>query len=206
MLGLVPLVLHSLGAPLGEPVADDFDHLHYALFTRHPTWFDGGGSLSFWRPLAYQGYFGLLAKAILASRLTVVVLHVALLAATVLLLYRTARRFLPGSWAASAATFPILIESTRALIAVPIHFVDLGLLAFSVLALHEAAASRLINAIVALLAALLCKESAVATALLLPWLPPRPRRGSASRGMWVVATAAVTAAWGLTYLAVRGRN
>jgi len=206
LLALVPLMLHSLGAPLGEPVADDFDHLHYVLFTRHPTWFDGGGSLSFWRPLAYQGYFGLLSNAILASRLTVVVLHVALLAAMVLLLYRTARRFLPGSWAASVATFPVLIESTRALIAVPIHFVDLGLLLFSALALHEAAASRMVSALLALLAALLCKESAVATALLLPWMPPRPRRGAASRRLWIAATAATTSVWGLTYLAVRGRH
>ena len=103
LLVLVPLLLHSLGAPLGEPVADDFDHLHYALFTPYWTLLDGGGSTSFWRPLAYQGYFGLLSRAFLASRLVVVALHVLLLAAAVVLFYRTARRFMPGSWAAVAA-------------------------------------------------------------------------------------------------------
>src|SRR5947208_10179737 len=52
--------VRSLGAPLGEPVADDFDHLHHALFAHDLSWLNGGGSLSFWRPLAYQGYYGLL--------------------------------------------------------------------------------------------------------------------------------------------------
>ncbi len=206
LLALVPLVLHSLGAPLGEPVADDFDHLHYALFSPHRTWLDGGGSLSFWRPLAYQGYFGLLSNAILASRLTVVVLHVALLAVTVLLLYRTALRYMAAPWAASVGSFPILIESTRALIAAPIHFVDLGLLLFSAIALHEAAASRLRTSMLALLAALLCKESAVATALLVPWMSFFGRRGSGGRSRWFGATAALIVAWGMAYLAVRGQH
>jgi len=207
---LVPLVLHSLGAPLGEPVADDFDHLHYALFAPHPGWLDGGGSTSFWRPLAYQGYFSLLARAFLASRLTVVLLHLALLGVAVLLFYRTARRFMPRSWAAVAAGFPLLAESSRALIAVPVHFVDVGLIVFSAAALHEAAAGRLLPSLAALAAAFGCKETAIATALMLPWLAPaRPAAARApwwrARGAWLAGAAAVTVAWALLYLAVRAR-
>lgn len=215
LLVLVPLVLGSLGAPLGEPVADDFDHLHYALFAPHWTLLDGGGSTSFWRPLAYQGYFGLLSRAFLASRLVVVALHLALLAAAVVLFYRTARRFMPGSWAAVAAGFPLLCESARALIAVPVHFVDVGLIAFSAAALHEAAAGRLVTSLAALAAAFGCKETAVATAAILPWLAPVPSlAGAPARGgawarwlrprlPWFAGAAAVTAVWALLYLVVR---
>ena len=205
LLVLIPLILASLGAPLGEPVADDFDHLHYALFAPHRM-LDGGGSASFWRPLAYQGYFGLFARAFLASRFTVVALHLALLAWAVVLLHRTARRFMPGPWAAVAAGFPLLCESARALIAVPVHFVDVGLITFSALALHEAAAGRLVVSLAALAAALGCKETAVATAVMLPWLAPAapgsPIRG---RARWLAGVALVTLAWALVYLAVRAR-
>ncbi|HEY6193745.1 MAG TPA: hypothetical protein VI504_01775, partial [Candidatus Eisenbacteria bacterium] len=193
--------VRSLGAAFGEPVADDFDHLHHALFVRGGTWFDGGGSQSFWRPLAYQGYYGLLHDVILAHPVWIVGLHLALLAACVVLVYDTARRHLPGSAAAVVASFPLLIESVRALVLVPVHFVDLGLIAFSVLAWRLAEAGRLVPGLAALLAALLCKETAVATALVLPWLARVPRGGS--RRTWIVATSALTAAWALTYLAVR---
>jgi hypothetical protein len=201
LLGLLPLVLRSLGAPLGEPVADDFDHLHYALFAPHRGPLDGGGSLSFWRPVAYQGYFGLMAGAILGARSVVVVLHVALLGLATVLAYRTLRRFLPAPWATAAASFPLLCESARALIAVPVHIVDVGLIAFSALAAHEAAAGRLAFSLVALALALGCKESAVATALVLPALAPPGRRAP-----WIAGVAALTLVWGLTYLWVRSSN
>src|SRR6266516_4442084 len=53
-LAVLPLVLHSWGAPLGEPVADDFDCLHRALFVRGLPLFDGYGSAFYWRPLSRQ--------------------------------------------------------------------------------------------------------------------------------------------------------
>ena len=202
-LAVLPLVLHSLGAPLGEPVADDLGQLHYVLFTRHPTWLDNGGSLTYWRPLAYQGYYGLLTKVILAWPAAITALHAILLALASLLLYRVARRFMPRPWAAASASFPLLAESTRALILVPIHFVDVGLIVFSALAIHEAAAARLGTAMVGLLAALLCKESAVATALLVPWVVPATARGV--RGRWIAAAAAIVLGWGVVYVAVQSR-
>jgi hypothetical protein len=131
------------------------------------------------------------------------VLHVALLGLVVALAYDIARRHLPRPAAACAAGFLLLLESTRALIIVPVHFVDLGLIVFSVLAWRAAAAGRLIAALAALVAALLCKETAVATAAVLPWLA-RPRAGD-SRQRWTLATLAVTAVWAALYVWVRSR-
>ena len=206
LLGLLPLVLHSLGAPLGEPVADDFDLLHYALFSPHHTWLDGGGSETFWRPLAYQGYYGLLGSLMMTRPFVTVAIQLALLALSTLLFYRVGRRFMPAPWAAFAASFPLLAESTRALICVPVHFVDVGLIAFSAVALHEAAFERLPTALAAIAAALLCKESAVATALLMPWLAPLGPGWSARRRKWVVAIGAVVVSWAAVYMIVRTRH
>src|SRR6476646_6082249 len=50
VLALVPLVIKSLGGALGEPVADDWDFVAHALF-RPFSFFDGGGSSAFWRPI-----------------------------------------------------------------------------------------------------------------------------------------------------------
>src|SRR5512143_596320 len=72
-LGIV--LARTWGVPFGEPVADDFDHLHHALFTNDHSWLDGGGSRSFWRPLAYQGYYGLLHDVILARPAWITALH-----------------------------------------------------------------------------------------------------------------------------------
>src|SRR5262249_46832244 len=49
-LGVVPLLVRSIGAPLGEPVAEDFDFLRRSLFGGMGTLLDGGGSTAFWRP------------------------------------------------------------------------------------------------------------------------------------------------------------
>src|SRR5262245_12653056 len=87
VLAVVPLVLHSMGAPLGVPAADDIGQLHHTLFSPRHTWLDIGGSQSYWRPLAYQGYYGLLTNVILTRPLLIAVLHVALLALASLLLY-----------------------------------------------------------------------------------------------------------------------
>jgi hypothetical protein len=203
-LGVVLLLLvRSWGAPFGEPVADDFDHLHHVLFAHDRSWWGGGGSASFWRPLAYQGYYGALSGVILTHPVWIAALHAALVALTVLIVHDIARRHVAAPLAAIAATFPWLVESARALVLVPVHFVDLGLIVFSALAWRLAVARRRWLAWGALLAALFCKETAVATALALPWLAhtdsPRARR------TWFLGSLAVVAAWGLAYVAVRSR-
>lgn len=203
-LGVVLLlIVRSWGAPFGEPVADDFDHLHHVLFAHDRSWWGGGGSASFWRPLAYQGYYGALAGVILTHPAWIAALHAAFVALTVLLVHDIARRHVAAPLAAIAAAFPWLVESARALVLVPVHFVDLGLIVFSALAWWLAAARRRWLAWGALLAALLCKETAVATALALPWLAhtdsPRARR------TWILGSLVVLAVWGFAYVAVRSR-
>src|SRR5262249_27791642 len=63
--------------------------------------------------------------------------------------------------------------------------------------------SRLPTGLAALLAAFLCKETAVATACLMPWLP---RGGRAGRWRWVAGVTVVTVVWAFAYLAVRARH
>jgi hypothetical protein len=119
------------------------------------------------------------------------------------LLYDIARRHLQGPAAAVVASFPLLLESARALVIVPVHFVDLALITFSLLAWWCAERGRLWPALVALLAAFFCKETAIATALVLPCLA-RIRPGG-SRRRWIVATGVLVALWAAAYLLVRRR-
>jgi hypothetical protein len=203
LLAIVPVLLHSRGAPLGEPVADDFDFLRWTLLLDRHAFFDGGGSNSFWRPLAHQVYYSVLGETILTHPLRIAALHVLLLAGCALLLYRMIRRVQPGWIAASAASFPLLAESSRALIAWPSHFVDLGSLFFALLALHEAAFRRMATALAALLASLLCKEAGFVAGLLLPWMPSLGIGDRRTRVRWAVASLAVMIAWGIAYVAVR---
>ena len=203
VLAVLPIVIHAWGAPLGEAVAEDFDFLHRVMFSKTHTLLDGGGSTAFWRPVAHQLYYQTLGGLILEHPGLVATLHVLLLALASLLLYRAFRRVWPGPAAMVVATFPLLSESTRTLISWPSHFVDLGLWLFTAFALHETAARRLWSTLPAVLLALLCKEVAVATAVMLPWMPGLGPRGFKSRLRWAAATAALTGAWALAYMAVR---
>ena len=205
VLAVLPIVVHAWGAPLGEAVAEDFDFLHRVLFFQSHTLLDGGGSSAFWRPVAHQLYYETFAGLILHHPGLLATLHVLLLACASLLLYRSFRRVASGPVALVVATFPLLSESTRTVISWPSHFVELGVWLFTALALHETAARRLWTSLVALLAALLCKEVAVVAALLLPWLPGLGPRGAKSRLRWTAAFLALTAAWALAYLAIRHR-
>lgn len=202
LLAPLPLLVHSLGAPLGQAVAEDFDFLHRALFSRLDL-LDGGGSAAFWRPLSHQLYYVTLAPVILEHPGLVATLHFLLLGLSSVLIYRAFRHAWPPAWAAVIATFPLLSESTRTLIAWPSHFVDLGVWLFTALLLHETAARRLWSALAALLAALFCKEVALVAAVLVPWMPgigPRDRR---ERLRWAAAMGTLAIAWGAAYWAVR---
>ena len=211
LLAVAVPVIHSFGAPLGVPTADDWDFVHRALLTADRSLLDGGGSTAFWRPLPHQIYYRLCSSLMLARPLAVAALHAGLLAVLALLAYRATRTRLPAPAAAVVATFPLFAESTRAMVTWPCHMVELSFLFFSVLALHEAAFRRLPSAMLALLAALLSKEVAVVTALLVPWMPgprsetPAARQSPARRERlrWTGWSAGVTLAWGIAYLAVR---
>ncbi|HXS81742.1 MAG TPA: hypothetical protein VN896_03405 [Methylomirabilota bacterium] len=200
-LAVVPLLVRCWGAPLGEPVAEDFDFLRRSLFGGMGTLLDGGGSSAFWRPLAHQVYYAALGPLIVTRPLAVAMFHVLLLLAGSLLVFRALRPHLGGAAACVAATFPMLSESTRTLVSWPSQFVDVGLYLFSAVALHETARRRLPTALAGTLLAFLCKELAVIPALLLPWFPDgRPR---AERRRWAIAFGALLIAWATVYLVVR---
>lgn len=201
LLALVPLLMRAWSGSAGTPFADDYDFLHRALLSPQRSLLDGGGAVIYWRPLARQVYFGLAGPLMLSHPRAVALLHVALLALAVVLIHRMLRPRWGGPWAAAAASFPLLAEGTRALVIWPTSFQDLGAVLFSALALHEASRRRLLAALGALLAALLCKEIAVITAFLLPWMPGvlRHRR---ERIRWAGATCATVATWMVVYGAV----
>lgn len=202
-LAVVPVVLHSLGAPLGEPFADDFDYLRRALLEASGSFFDGFGSVLYWRPLGRQVYYGALGRLMLAHPGAIAALHVVFLAVVALLLYRALRHTRSGPAAAAMASFPLWMESSRMLVAWPSHFMDLGALLFAALAIHEAAQRRLPTALAAMLGSLLCKEVGVVTALLLPWVPTAKAGAEASgrRWRWAFACAALVAVWTVAYVA-----
>lgn len=207
-LAVLPIVLHGLGAPLGEPVAEDFDFLRHNLLLGRHGLLDGGGSLAFWRPVSHQLYYTVLGSLILDHPRVVAALHAVLLALSAVLLGRALRwRGWSGSRALAAAAFPFFMESARTVFSWPSHGVELTSLLFTALALHEAARRRLATCLVALVLALLSKEVAVVAAALIPLLPAG--RGAAApihrreRLRWALAIGATTGAWALAYLWVR---
>ena len=200
-LAVLPLIGHSLGAPLGEPVAEDFDFLHRALLSGNHSLLDGGGSMAFWRPVAHQLYYLALGPLMLDHPRAVAAIHALLMALASLLVYLALRRSWSGPAAAIAASFPLFAESTRTLLSWPSHFVDLGLWFFTALALFEASRGILWTTLAALLAALGCKELAIVAVVLMPWMPGVPARGGRTR--WVIGCGVLAVAWGAAYLAVR---
>ena len=201
MSTVLVLVGHSLGAPLGEPVAEDFDFLHRALLGANHTLLDGGGSVAFWRPVSHQLYYLALGRVMLAEPRVVAALHALLMVVAVWLVYRGLRNTLSAPVAAVAASFPVLAESTRTVLSWPSQFVDLGLWVFTAWALYETSRGRLWRALLALVLALGSKELAVVAAVLLPWMPGQ--RSQSERMRWAFAMGGVAAVWAALYLWVR---
>lgn len=191
-----------LGAPWGEPVAEDLDFLHRALVQGMGTLLDGGGSQAFWRPIPHQLYYALLGRVIVSAPSWGTFVHLSLLAGGALLLYRALRPAWSGPLACAAAAFTLGAESTRTIAGWPTQFVDVGLFVFSMLAWHAASRGRQWLALVALALALLCKELAVVTGVLLAFVPA-PDRTRAERVRLGVGAAIVMAVWGAVSLAVR---
>jgi len=201
LLAVVPLLIRCAGTPLGEPVAEDFDFLRRTMFGGVGSLLDGGGSRSFWRPVAHQLYYAAIGPLLVTRPAFVAALHVLFLVAGSVLVFRVLRAPLGGPAAWFAASFPMFAESTRTLVSWPTQFVDVGLYSFMALAIHETWRRRMPTALAASLLALLCKELAVVVVLLLPWLPGTWARGERRR--WLAGTIALTALWAATYLSVR---
>jgi len=202
LLAMAPLALRMAGAHWGEPVAEDFDFLRRAVLQGMGTLLDGGGSQAFWRPIPHQLYYAVFGRLILSVPAAVTVVHLLLLAMGSLIVYRALRSSLGGPLACLAASFPLLGESTRTLASWPTQFVDVGLWSASAVALHAAARGRHGRALFGLALALLCKEVAVVTGVLLPLLPSAARtRGERLR--FAAGCGVVMAVWGVATLLVR---
>ena len=187
------------GALPGTPAADDYDYL-YAVRFEHPLdpW-GTMGSLWYWRPLSRQLYFAVFDGAFFRAPTVVAAAHAALFLALFVLLYRTARRAFPPLAAAAIASFPLLAEPSRALLAWPTGAQPLLAMVLIALAMHEAAARRIVAAAAALAAALLCHEQAILAAPILPMAVAFATRERAPRRRALFATAWVV----LVYLAAR---
>ncbi len=135
-LATILVAIRSWYPFIGEPVADDFDFLQHRTVPGPDAWLDGGGSRFYWRPLARQLYYRVFGDLMLAHPAWIAALQAVFLALAGWLLYHALRRHWPAPWAAAAASFPILIEAGRTLIATPTSFQDLGAILFSALALQ----------------------------------------------------------------------
>ncbi|HYM81876.1 MAG TPA: hypothetical protein VEY91_10790 [Candidatus Limnocylindria bacterium] len=203
-VGPLALLLLLLGGRPGEPVADDYDYLHQILLT-HWSWFDGCGSILYWRPLARQAYYALLAPWMLTQPMVVALVQMGCLCLSSLLLYRTFRRGLNPDIAFAISTAPWMMESSRLLIMWPSCFQDLGALLFVSLALHEAVAARLWSFLASGLAALLCKEVAAIPLIAILACPLVRLDRERQRRTWLLSVALLLAAWAAVYLRVYER-
>lgn len=197
---LALVLIKSLGAPLGEPTADDFDFL-VAHLRGQAGFFSGGGSSSFWRPIPHQLYYGVIGPIAFSHPLVVTGAHLLLLAACSWLLVMAIRKRQPMDLAVLGAAFWLLSEPFRSLLTWPSHFVELSSIATVLLAFYAIATERLVLAIAAFGVGLLCKESGVLVlplALVLLWPPAGHKRAPALVAMCVLACA-----WIATYAYVR---
>lgn len=195
------LLLHSTGASFGEPVADDFDFLHYSLVQHRFALFDGGGSEAFWRPIPHQLYYRILGHAMLTTPLLVTVLHSVLFALVCGLLYQSLPRQWPRIDAVAISTFLVFAESARSLLIWPSHFVELGLLVATA-TMILLGSRRHLAFIGAVVVALLTKEMAIVAVPLCLWVPGKTIDGPRSTRLWLLTLAAI-GLWGIGYFIAR---
>lgn len=63
------------GAPLGTPVADDWEFLHRVVFGHDTGLLGSMGATWYWRPLSRQAWFPLVAPLLLAAPAVVAAIH-----------------------------------------------------------------------------------------------------------------------------------
>ena len=190
-LALLVSIRHSLP---GVAVADDYAFLDRARFQHPLDPFDSMGAAYYWRPVARQVWFSLLAPWLLRAPWAAAALAAFLLAALAFLLHRIVRRASPDRpWLAPlVAAAPLLSESSRALLIWPSGAQHLLAAVGVAAAIHEAARGRRASAALAALVAVLSHELAVLALPILPWVAPRAAGG---RRPWVALAAAVAGVW-----------
>lgn len=199
------ICLQLLGAPVGEPVADDLTFLA-AQLRGETDLLSGGGSRSFWRPIPHQIYYGLLSGPLLRQPIVAAMVNAVTLLLLGLAAGLLASRFMPRPAASVVAFCAIAHEYSRAMIAWPSHFVELSMLLSVACAALAASRGHFGWFMVASAIALLCKETSVLylTALFIGrwWL-----NGAESRQPRRLALfASLLAAWGLLYRSVATRH
>ncbi len=192
---VVPVLWVSRGTPLGEPFADDFYFLRHAFFSGPWSLLDGGGGPMYWRPLARQAYYGLLSPLLLSHPIVIALLHAAALAGAAVLLQRALSRVWPAPAAAMAAVFPLALPGVRVMLAWPSCAQDLGVFVAFCAAIFALSRGRTAWALVAVAAALLCKEIAAPLALALPLVPFVWPGGGAARGRFALQLGVVLAVY-----------
>jgi hypothetical protein len=198
--GVLAVVFAARGTPAGEPFSDDFLFLDFSLLRGNPSWWDGGGGLAYWRPLARQAYYTVFGSLMLSHPAAIAAIHALGFAAAGVLLLRALRRAFPPHVAALAAAFPVLMEASRTLVTWPSGAQDLGALVLLALALHSVSRGRWVLAAAAGVAAALCKEVAAPLALLTAFAPFAPADSGARRGRFGMGIA--LAAWGVVRFAL----
>ncbi len=192
------VLLKSWGAPLGEPVADDFDFI-VAHMRGADAFLSGGGSLSFWRPIPHQGYYALMGSLMLAHPWVTPLLHtLGLLGVGYLTLFALRARIGIAS-SSAVATFVLLSEPLRSIVAWPSHAVELSALLCLSAILWSLGTARFAWVVPFGLIGLLCKESVV---LLVPFalIWPDDRWTGRFRLALGLLLALCVALWGATYL------
>jgi hypothetical protein len=194
LVSVLILWLAARGAPLGVPVADDYDYLRHQRFVPF-SFFDAFGFIAkwYWRPVSRQLYFMALGPFLLHAPWVAVVLHALLLVAMVIALGALLTYFgWPRRAALVAATFPVLVEAARVLLAWPSSAQHLLAMTFCACAVLAAARGAAIPSLLAVAAALGSIETAV-------FVVPAaicvfPARGRARFAWAALALAAVWAA------------
>ncbi len=158
---LLALVFSLRGAPLGTPVADDFEFLHRLRFHYGLDPFGSMGATYYWRPVSRQLWFGLVGPWLDSAPLLGAALNLALVTALAFVLYRIARRWWPAALAALVATTPLLSEPVRSLVTWPSGVQHLLATLALALAFHESLAGRRPTAALAALVAALSHELGV---------------------------------------------
>lgn len=204
--GIVLLVWASRSAPFGTPVADDYAFLARLRFQHPLSWLDSMGAAFYWRPVSRQLWFGLVSPVLFTAPAIAAALNAALLVAAYALLARTLARIVPPPAAALIAAFPLLAEPARALLVWPSGSQHLlGMLGVA-LAVHEAAAGRLLTTALATAFGLLSHESALLAIPAVLLVRGRASRDLRSTARWAIALLGVVALWLGGYALARGHG
>lgn len=158
LAALAALAWSLRGAPLGTPVADDFEFLFRVGAGPQFGFFDSMGATYYWRPLSRQVWFSIMTPLLFAAPAVVAAIHFALLGAIAFVLARLARRSV--SWPAAALVGAAILatEPARALLAWPSGIQHLLAALGLALTAHEVLAGRRWTAALAAVAAALSHD------------------------------------------------